>query len=113
MLPHGGVNAYATLPPDQAVHLARQEIFPCQLITRALIPNALCLPRSLALATYLTTLGLPAQVIVARGLTTAVPRNTFHAWTELYGTVVNDNPDVQLGYTTLQRVPSTKRNQPN
>lgn len=106
--PHGGANSYATLHPDQAVRLARQEIFPCQLVTRALIPNALCLPRSLALATYLTALGLPAQVIVARGLTTAVPRNTFHSWTELYGTVINDNPDVQLGYTALQRVPSNK-----
>jgi hypothetical protein len=62
------------------------------------------------LATYLSALGLPAEVTVARAITTEVSMNSFHSWTELYGTVLNDNPDVQLGYKVLQRVTSRKQN---
>jgi hypothetical protein len=91
------------LPTATAVRLARQQVFPCQLLVRALIPNALCLPRSFALATYLAAIGLPAEVTIARALI-APPQDSFHSWTELYGVVLNDTPDVQLGYKVLQRV---------
>lgn len=103
--PGPGAAALTALPAGTAIRLARREILTSQLLLRATIPNGLCLPRSFALATYLSALGLPAQVTIARGRTVAVPRNSFHSWTELYGTVLNDNPDVQLGYTVLQRVP--------
>lgn len=108
--PGPGSTAYAALSPDAAVRLAWREVFTCQLVARALAPNALCLPRSFALATYLSALGLPAEVTVARAITTEVSMNSFHSWTELYGTVLNDNPDVQLGYKVLQRVTSRKQN---
>jgi hypothetical protein len=98
--------ALATLPPETAIRLARREIFTSQLVLRTLIPDGLCLPRSFALTTYLSAIGLPAEVTIARGRTAAVPKNSFHSWTELYGTVLNDNPDVQLGYSILQRVRS-------
>ncbi len=71
---------------------------------RAVHPNGLCLPRSLALATYLAAIGLPAQVIVARERICTNPRYGFHSWTELHGEVLNDNQDVTLGFTVLQRV---------
>ncbi|WP_433335583.1 lasso peptide biosynthesis protein [Spirillospora sp. CA-294931] len=106
LAPGPGTGAYTALPAATAIRLARREIFYCQLVARVLTPDGLCLPRSFALATYLTALGLPAQATVARARTSAVPRNTFHSWTELHGAVLNDNPDVQLGYTVLQRVPA-------
>ncbi|GAB2802443.1 lasso peptide biosynthesis protein [Streptomyces daliensis] len=104
--PGPGAAALAALPAGTALRLARREVFASQLVHRALLPDGLCLPRSLALATHLSALGLPAQVTIARLRTVAMPKNSFHSWTELYGTVLNDNPDVQLGYTVLQRVAS-------
>ena len=44
--PAPGSTAYAALSPDAAVRLAWREVFTCQLVARALVPNALCLPRS-------------------------------------------------------------------
>jgi hypothetical protein len=110
LCPGPGSSTYAALSPDTAVRLAWREVFTCQLIVRALMPHALCLPRSFALATYLSALGLPAEVTIARALVTAVPKNSFHSWTELYGVVINDNSDVQLGYRVLQRVTSRNHN---
>ncbi|MGI5170275.1 lasso peptide biosynthesis protein [Spirillospora sp. CA-253888] len=104
--PGPGSAVCAGLAPATALRLARREIFHCQLVARVLMPSALCLPRSFALAAHLRALGLPAQVTLARARTNAVPLNTFHSWTELYGVVVNDNPDVQLGYSVLQRFPA-------
>lgn len=106
--PGPGSAALAALPAGTALRLARREIFTSQLIHRTVIPDGLCLPRSLALATYLSALGLPAQVTIARLRTVAMPKNSFHSWTELYGTVLNDNPDVQLGYAVLQRVAASQ-----
>ncbi|NJP96280.1 lasso peptide biosynthesis B2 protein [Nonomuraea sp. FMUSA5-5] len=106
LAPARGSAPITRLPEATAVRLARREVLFCQLVTRVLAPDGQCLPRSFALAVHLNALGLPAQVIVARGRTISVPRNAFHSWTELYGHVLNDNPDVQLGYAVLQRVQS-------
>jgi hypothetical protein len=46
--PGPGFTAYAALSPDAAVRLAWREVFTCQLVARALAPNALCMPRSFA-----------------------------------------------------------------
>ncbi|MFF0489296.1 lasso peptide biosynthesis protein [Nocardia sp. NPDC003482] len=92
------------LAPAVAIRLARREVLYSQLTLRVTHPDALCLPRSLSLATYLSALGLPAEVIVARERTCTNPRYSFHSWTELYGEVLNDNPDVTLGFAVLQRV---------
>jgi hypothetical protein len=94
------------LSADTAVRLARREIFTCQLIVRAMAPNGLCLPRSLALATYLCSIGLPAEVTLARTRSCGKPRDTFHSWTELHGTVLNEKQDIPMGYSVLQRVSS-------
>jgi hypothetical protein len=109
--PASGAAALTALDHDTAVRLARREIFFAQLVARVLMPNGLCLPRSLALATYLNAIGLPAQVIVARGRTAALPTHEFHAWTQLHGSVLNDFTDVLLGYTVLQRVPTRGQKQ--
>ncbi|MEV0112770.1 lasso peptide biosynthesis protein [Streptomyces sp. NPDC050844] len=106
--PGPGSAALAALPAGIALRLACREVFASQLVHRTVLPDGLCLPRSLALATYLSALGLPAQVTVARLRTVAMPKNSFHSWTELYGAVLNDNPDVQLGYTVLQRVAASE-----
>ncbi|MEV0603837.1 lasso peptide biosynthesis protein [Streptomyces sp. NPDC050315] len=94
----------AELEPPAALRLAHRETLPCFTALRLVEPNALCLPRSFALATYLSALGLPAEVVVARQRTTIGARFAFHAWTELYGEVLADIPTVQLGFTVLQRV---------
>ncbi|WP_367129744.1 MULTISPECIES: lasso peptide biosynthesis protein [Streptomyces] len=103
--PVRGSAALSGLPPATAVRLARREILAAQLVLRAMVPNGLCLPRSLALTVYLCALGLPARMTVARGRALSTPANAFHSWTELHGAVLTDNPDVRLGYTVLQRVP--------
>jgi hypothetical protein len=95
-----------TLSADTAIRLARREIFTCQLIVRAMAPKGLCLPRSLALATYLRSIGLPAEVTLAHTRSCGKPRDTFHSWTELHGTVLNEKQDIPMGYSVLQRVPS-------
>lgn len=99
----GAAAALGPLPPPLAIRLARQELPYCQAVARVVEPNALCLPRSFALAVYLSALGLPAQVVVGRQRTHTSSRFAFHAWTELHGEVVNDIPGVQTGYTVLQR----------
>jgi hypothetical protein len=86
-----------------AILLVRREVLFSQLVLRAMAPHALCLPRALALGVYLSALGLPAEVVVARERAPTHPRYGFHAWTELYGDVVNDRPEVQIGHSVLQR----------
>ncbi|WP_191094032.1 lasso peptide biosynthesis protein [Nocardia colli] len=104
-LPGGpGAAIQTILPAATAIRLARREVLTSQLVLRVVIPNGLCLPRSFALATYLSALGLPAEVTIARPLTRVTPKDDFHSWTELYGVVINDEPDVQLGYRVLHRV---------
>lgn len=104
--PGAGAARNAALPPESAVRLARREIFACQLIVRLLAPTGRCLPRSLAFATYLRALGLPAEVTIARTRSCGQARNRFHSWTELYGTVLNEKQDISLAFSVLQRVPS-------
>ncbi|WP_169314249.1 lasso peptide biosynthesis B2 protein [Streptomyces piniterrae] len=94
----------AGLRPSDAVRLARREAQPCLTVLRMAEPEALCLPRSYALATYLSVLGLPAEVVVARQRSSIGGRFAFHAWAELYGEVLADIPGVQSGFTVLQRV---------
>lgn len=92
--------------PSEAVRLARREVLPCLTALRLADPNALCLARSYALVTYLTALGLPAELVVARQRSSIGGRFAFHAWAELYGEVLADIPGVRTGYTVLQRVGS-------
>ncbi|MCM6778510.1 lasso peptide biosynthesis protein [Nocardia sp. CDC159] len=102
--PGPGWRTPANLPPAVAIRLASREILFSQLTLRATHPNGLCLPRSLSLATYLCSLGLPAEVIIARSRTCTSPTYSFHSWTELYGEVLNDNQDVTIGFSVMQRV---------
>ena len=102
--PGPGWRDNAALAPPTAILLVRREILFSQLVLRAMAPHALCLPRALALGVYLSALGLPAEVIVARERAPTHPRYGFHAWTELYGEVVNDRSEVQIGHSVLQRV---------
>ncbi|QKV96981.1 lasso peptide biosynthesis B2 protein [Streptomyces sp. NA02950] len=94
------------LHPDLSVRLARRQVFWSQAVMRVLMPRADCLPRSLALARYLSALGLPAEVCVARALTSTFAKDHFHAWTAIHGIVLNDNQDVTIGYRVLQRISS-------
>ncbi|MFE2184653.1 lasso peptide biosynthesis B2 protein [Streptomyces sp. NPDC059455] len=94
------------LHPDVSVLLARRQVFWSQSVLRILLPRADCLPRSLALARCVSALGLPAEVCVARALTSTFEKDTFHAWTEIHGIVLNDNQDVTVGYRVLQRIGS-------
>ena len=102
--PVPGSDRYAALPPLAAVRLARQEILWSQLVLRILEPNGLCLPRSFSLAVYLSALGLPCEVTVARELCSSNPEYSFHSWAELHGEVLNDTPAVKQGFKVLQRV---------
>src|SRR5215468_7668297 len=102
--PVPGSDRYAVLPPLAAIRLARQEILWSQLVLRVLEPNGLCLPRSLSLAVYLSALGLPCEVTVARELCSSNPEYSFHSWAELHGEVLNDTPAVKQGFKVLQRV---------
>ena len=102
--PVPGSERYAALPPLSAIRLARQEILWSQLVRRILEPDGLCLPRSFSLAVYLSALGLPCEVTVARELCSSNPRYSFHSWAELHGEVLNDTPAVQKGFKVLQRV---------
>ena len=102
--PVPGSDRYAALPPLAAVRLARQEILWSQLVLRILEPNGLCLARSFSLAVYLSALGLPCEVTVARELCSSNPEYSFHSWAELHGEVLNDTPAVKQGFKVLQRV---------
>jgi hypothetical protein len=102
--PGPGWRVTAALEPHTAILLVRREVLFSQLVLRAMAPRALCLPRALALGVYLSALGLPAEVVVARERAPTHPRYSFHAWTELYGDVLNDRPEVQIGHSVLQRV---------
>jgi hypothetical protein len=102
--PVPGSDRYAALPPLAAIRLARQEILWSQLVRRILEPNGLCLPRSFSLAVYLSALGLPCEVTVARELCANDPEYRFHSWAELHGEVLNDTPVVKQGFRVLQRV---------
>ncbi|MGW5698935.1 hypothetical protein ACWEWX_51775 [Streptomyces asiaticus] len=42
------------------------------------------------------------------GLTSTFEKDTFHAWTEVHGVVLNDNQDVTVGYRVLQRIGSAQ-----
>lgn len=95
---------YAVLSPIAAIRLARQEIFWSQLVLRLVEPDGLCLPRSLSLAVYLSALGLPCEVTVARERCSSNPEYSFHSWAELHGEVLNDTPAVKQGFKVLQRV---------
>jgi hypothetical protein len=104
-LPPGpGWRMCAELAPAQAIRLARREVLFSQLVLRLLQPNGMCLPRSFSLGMYLSAIGLPAEVIVARERSCTNPRYSFHSWAELYGEVLNDNQDVTLGFSVMQRV---------
>ncbi|GAA4931052.1 lasso peptide biosynthesis B2 protein [Streptomyces coeruleoprunus] len=96
------------LDPRDAVRLARREVLPCLTVLRLVAPDALCLPRAFAVATYLSTLGLPAEVVVARQRSSIGGRFAFHAWAELYDEVLGDVPAVRAGFTVLQRVGATR-----
>lgn len=102
--PVPGSDRYAALSPLAAIRLARQEILWSQLVLRVIEPNGLCLPRSLSLAVYLSALGLPCEVTVARELCSSNPEYSFHSWAELHGEVLNDTPAVKQGFKVLQRV---------
>ena len=102
--PVPGTERHAALPPLTAIRLARQEILWSQLVLRVVEPEGLCLPRSLSLAVYLSALGLPCEVTVARELCSSNPEYSFHSWAELHGEVLNDTPAVQQGFKVLQRV---------
>jgi hypothetical protein len=102
--PVPGSDRYAALPPLAAIGLARQEMLWSQLVLRILEPNGLCLPRSFSLAVYLSALGLPCEVTVARELCSNNPQYSFHSWTELHGEVLNDAAAVKQGFKVLQRV---------
>ena len=93
-------------PRDTARRLARREVLPCLTALRLADPNALCLPRSYALAVHLSTLGLPVEVVVARQRSSIGGRFAFHAWAELYGEVLADIPGVRTGFTVLWRLGS-------
>jgi hypothetical protein len=102
--PGPGSDRNAALPPLTAIRLARQEMPWSQLVLRILEPSALCLPRSFSLAVYLSALGLPCEVTVARELSSTSPQYSFHSWAELHGEVLNDTPVVKQGFKVLQRV---------
>jgi len=102
--PVSGSDRYTALPPPVAIRLARQEILWSQLVLRILEPNGLCLPRSFSLAVYLSALGLPCEVTVARELCSSNPEYSFHSWAELHGEVLNDTAAVKQGFKVLQRV---------
>jgi transglutaminase superfamily protein len=102
--PVPGTERYAALPPLAAIRLARQEILWSQLVRRILEPKGLCLSRSFSLAVYLSALGLPCEVTVARELCANDPKYSFHSWAELHGEVLNDTPVVKQGFKVLQRV---------
>ncbi|MBT2418579.1 lasso peptide biosynthesis B2 protein [Streptomyces sp. ISL-22] len=89
--------------PPEAIRAARREVLSCLTALRLADPDALCLPRSYALATYFTTLGLPVQIVVARQRSSIGGRFACHAWAELYGEVLADIPGVRTGFTVLQR----------
>jgi hypothetical protein len=102
--PVQGTERYTALPAPVAIRLAREEVLWSQLVLRVVEPDGLCLPRSLSLAVYLSALGLPCEVTVARELCSSNPQYSFHSWAELHGEVLNDTPSVQQGFKVLQRV---------
>jgi hypothetical protein len=102
--PVPGSERHTALPPLAAIRLARQELLWSQLVRQVLEPRALCLPRSFSLAVYLSALGLPCEVTVARELCANDPKYSFHSWAELHGEVLNDAPVVKQGFKVLQRV---------
>ncbi|GHO90740.1 hypothetical protein KSF_007880 [Reticulibacter mediterranei] len=102
--PGRGANEHTTLPVPVALRLAWRNVLPSQVLAHLFGSNARCLVRSYALALYLSAIGLPVTLMVAREKLTIHAQYNFHAWSDLYGTVLNDSSEVPRGYTVLQRI---------
>ena len=74
----------------------------CNAVDRAAtyyLKHALCLQRSAVTTCLLRTNGIPARMVIG---CRKIPFRG-HAWVEVEGQVVNDNPKVQTFYRVLER----------
>jgi|GEM_PF-2326454 hypothetical protein len=89
----------------EAIRLGRRESIVCWLVARLIDPSLSCLSRSTALTAYLRALGLPAQLVIGRAYFLNNAIYSFHAWTEMYGTVIDDDETVPSRYAVILRLP--------
>ena len=99
------------LSASESVLVAHRELPLCWVVGRLVEPRMLCLQRSVALVAYVRSLGLPAQIVIGRARLRSHWHFDFHAWTELYQAVIDDDDIGQMhaGYAVLQRVPKVWR----
>lgn len=90
----------------EVLRLARRELVLARIISRFAHPGGLCLGRAVGLCAYARALGLPVQVVLGRARALMNPSFTFHAWIELDGVVLYEEPSVQRNYKVLIRVPA-------
>ena len=78
-----------------------------QVALRIVAPGALCLERSIAVCAAVRSVGLPASVVVGRrNAYVGLPEYDFHAWVELNGEILNDDPASAYATVIQARWPS-------
>lgn len=91
--------------PEEAARIARRQLPWLRLPGRFIGESYVCLPNSVSLTAGLIALGLQAQVVVAKPMYFLSPEFEFHAWVEVQGIAINDNPLTQRSCIVLLRCP--------
>ncbi len=108
----------AVLPEDAALRLSREEYWLYRLVTSLFErriahqlgqergAEGLCMIRAFALCVYLLSLGVPAQVVIARPKYGSRSGFKLHLWTELHGKPLNEAPNIRDRFRVLAVFPS-------
>src|SRR5260370_34630805 len=65
-----------------------------------------CFIRAFALCAYLLSLGIPARIVIARPMYSVVRGFKLHAWVEVEGEALIEDPNIRDGYRVMITIPS-------
>jgi hypothetical protein len=112
-----GKGMMCILSPEAALRVVREEYWWYRIITGLLerriahllgqVPGeeGLCMVRAFALCAYLLTLGVPAQMIIARPRYGSRSGFKLHVWVELNGKPLNEAPNIRERYRVIDEFP--------
>jgi len=89
---------------DDRIEFARELAFIVRLAARV-IPDATCLRKGLVLQHLLTGRGVPASIRFGAMKALSEPTLSFHAWVEVDGQVVSEEPQAVAPYALLMDEP--------
>lgn len=89
--------------PDDTPRHARRVTVPLRLVGRLVSENPICLASSISLAAGLIAFGFEAYVAI--GKRRSLGEFPFHAWVEVSGTPINDEPSVHNIFALVLKHP--------